>query len=381
MALSTQARGVNNILANRIVVDMSDKISDLQPNAAPLLVLTKKLATEACHNPKFEWMEADLLGRWTANVGAKISTDTTINVTAGTGALFAVGDLAKVVATGEIIRVTGISTDALTISRGFGVTSAGAIADGGKIINLGNANIQGGGAPSEKYNEPTPQYNYTQIFKTPFSLTNTLDATQLYGEKQKARLRRLKGIEHAQSIELSLLFGERKMLTAGVDQPLTATGGVLQFLAGTSNTLNKSYSTTTADDFETFCEKVFTYGSSEKVVLASPNLITKINSFALGKLSVVSADHEKAFGVNIMRYSTAHGDLLFVKHPMLIQGYAGYGIVLDMEELKYRPLANRDTRLMTDIQLPDEDGTKDMYITEAGLEFRMPSKHGLITLT
>ena len=379
MALSTQARGNNNILANRIVVDMSEVISDLNPSAAPLLQLTKKLGTKECSNPKFEWMEDDIMGRWTTSVNAQGAGDTTVAVAAGTVALFAVNDLVKVVTTGEILRVTGISTDSLTVTRAFGVTAAGAITAGGKLINLGNANMQGSGAPAEKYNNPVPMFNYTQIFKTPFSVTNTLDATELYGQKEVDRLRKKKGIEHAQSIELSLLFGERKMLTAGVEQPITATGGVLQFLAGCGNSLTKALASTTSADFELFCEKVFTYGSKEKVVLSSPNLITLVNSFGLGRLQVTS--NETAFGMKVTRYETPHGDLMFVKHPLLTQGYSGYGIVLDMEELKYRPLRGRDTVLKTNLQLPDEDGTKDMYITEAGLELRMQSKHGLIVLS
>ena len=53
-------------------------------------------------------------------------------------------------------------------------------------------------------------------------------------------------------------------------------------------------------------------------------------------------------------------------------------MLLDMEGLKFRPLNGRDTQLETNIQDPDLDGWKDMYMTDAGLEFRQVERHGLI---
>jgi hypothetical protein len=70
-----------------------------------------------------------------------------------------------------------------------------------------------------------------------------------------------------------------------------------------------------------------------------------------------------------------------VKHPLFVQGYDGYSIALDMDELEYRPLTDSDTKLQTNIQGNDEDGQRDQYITEAGLEFRMSKKHGMFILS
>jgi hypothetical protein len=70
-----------------------------------------------------------------------------------------------------------------------------------------------------------------------------------------------------------------------------------------------------------------------------------------------------------------------VQHPLLTNGYADYSIALDMDYLAYRPLSGRDTKLMTNIQAADEDGRRDQYITEAGLELRLPKAHGILSLT
>lgn len=382
--LITTARGTNNINTDRIVVDMSNEISLLKPRVYPLTVLTKKLGKKSTHNYRFDWLEDDIMARWVQadGSGSPIADSATdISLHSDEGSLVAVNDLLKVVATGEVMRVTEISTDTVTVERGYGETSAAQIPDDAKILVVGNAMMQGSGASAEKYNNTSTVYNYTQIFKTPYSITGTLDAMKLYGGKELARLRKKKGIEHGQSIEYALLFGERKLDTSG-SQPRTTTGGVLRFLSGTDNvdTLDTSSVTDEGEQkaaLDAWVEKIFTYGSDRKVWLCSPSVITFVNKFAEGKLELIQSDNDKTFGLDITRYRTPHGTLNIVHHPLLVEGYAGYSIALDMEELAYRPLKGRDTKLKTNIQNNDEDGKREMYITEAGLELRQPKKHGI----
>lgn len=67
-----------NELSNRIVVDMSEAISLLEPSASPLTVLLSKLSKNPATQQKFEWMEDQLESNWSAitnnasNVGAFI---------------------------------------------------------------------------------------------------------------------------------------------------------------------------------------------------------------------------------------------------------------------------------------------------------------------
>lgn len=320
------------------------------------------------------------MARWTSALAGITAVATEITVPVDEASLIAVDDLLKVVRTNEILRVTGIAANTLTVVRGYGETAGAIINTGDKILVVGNAIMQGAGAPAEKYNDVVPVFNYTQIFRTPFSVTNTFDATKVYGKKELDRLRFKKGVEHKMSIEYALLFGERKLDTAGA-QPRTTTAGVLSFLKGTQNILSKAKTAVTEADFVAFCEQVFTYGSESKVVLASPMLLTVLDGFARNRLSVVQSDKDKVYGLDVTSFVTPHGTLKFVKHPLLVNGYDGTGIVLDPEELSFRNLKGRDTSLKTGIQLPDEDGKKEEYLTEAGLELRQPKKHGLIQLT
>jgi len=378
-AITDTARGTENVISERIAINMSETISQLQPSASPLLVLTKKMGTMKSTNYKFEWMEDDLMVR---DVVLEAATDvaTTIVVATGEGALVAVNDLIKVVRTGEVVKVTAIAGDSLTVIRSYGETANAAINLDDKAMVVANANMQGAGAPGEKYTNPVPNYNYTQIFRTPFSITNTLDKTKMIGGQELASLRRKAGIEHAKSIELALILGERNLDTSGA-QPITTTRGVLKFLATSPANATYTAAAVTEVNWLDFLQEVFRYGSSTKPMFTSPTLLGKINSWAQGKLEIMQSSADGTYGLNITKYISPFGTIMFINHPLLVDSYDGYGIVLDMEEVKYRALMERDTKLKTNIQNNDEDGKRDEYLTEAGLELRQPKKHGLFIIT
>ena len=374
------ARGAGNITPEQIVIDMSNEISLLQPRLYPLSTIIKKMSTKPAHNYRFDWLDDKLMARWVVAETA-LADATTVTLGTGEGALVAAGDLLKVVDTDEVIRVESVAGDTLTVTRGFGTTKAAEIPESAKVVIMGNAMAQGTGASAEKYNNTVPFFNYTQIFKTTYSITNTLDAMKTYGGKELNRIRKKKGIEHAESIEFALLLGERKLDTSG-PQPLTTTGGILQFLKGTAPT--KTLDTSSVTDLKAqkkalddFIEEVMTYGSGRKLWLCSPSILNFVNNIAYDKLNIIQADNDKTFGLDITQWRTPHGTLNITQHPLLTHGLAGYSIVLDTDELAYRPLAGRNTQLKTNVQNNDEDGKREMYITEAGLELRQPLKHGI----
>lgn len=381
-AIINTAVGNGNILANRVVVDMSETIAFLEPSATPLVVLTKRLNTNACKQPKYEWMDNDLDVRWSATTAIVTDVATTVPVTAGTGQYFAADDLVKNVATGEVFKVVSIATDNLTVVRGIGAAGV-AMGSGDKLLIVGNSSMQGSGAPAEKVVGITPYYNYTQIFKTAFSVTNTLESTKLYGGKELARLRKLAGIKHAKDMEYAFLFGRKSLVTTGA-QPISTTEGIMTTLA--SNPNNASIAKTDADavaqgKLMAFCEDLFTYGGSERTCLCSPDVLSWFATLANNKVQLIQSDNDKTLGLSVTRYSTPHGILNLVLHPLLVNGYGSKLIALSTEDLYYRPLTGRDTKLTTNVQLPDEDGVRDMYLTEAGVELRLPLKHGILSLT
>jgi len=132
----------------------------------------------------------------------------------------------------------------------------------------------------------------------------------------------------------------------------------------------------TEAEFEAFLEKAFTKGNVEKYAFMSPAFVTMINTWAKNKVTKVETD--KSYGIRIVRYDSPHGTLNMIKHDLLTgTPFGNYCIVLDMENLTYRYLQNRDTKLLTNRQANDEDSIKEEYLTECGLQIKLESTHAL----
>jgi hypothetical protein len=93
---------------------------------------------------------------------------------------------------------------------------------------------------------------------------------------------------------------------------------------------------------------------------------------------------ETTYGMNVTHYTSPFGDLNLVYHRLL-EGtkYGGYMIVVDMEEMRYRYLANdelnRDTKVLPNRQPNDQDGRKDEYLSEVGVQVGTEKAHGVLT--
>lgn len=369
-------RDTYNINQARRVVDMSKNIALLEPDAAPLTVLMKNIASEQCISPKFEWLESELGARWDAVNNAAGYTNAATDIVVDNDQYFMIGDILKVPRTGECLVITNITagTHTLTVTREYGETAAAALVDNDPLIMVGSASAEGTGKRTHKNTTETNLYNYTQIFKTTVSLSGTADASKLYGGKDRNWQRKVKGIEHLVDMERAFLFGERKEDATGTT-PKRTTRGLLKFLS--QNNMDAG-GALTEWEFETFCQSVFRYGSKKKLLLASPILVSVINTFGRNRLQMLPND--KTYGISLTRFLSAHGELLIAKHNLLEGAiYGGYGIAIDPENIKYRYLEGRDTKLRTDIQQNDADAFEDEYLTEAGIQVMQPKTHGVLT--
>lgn len=356
----------------RLKIDMANDIALLTPSAAPFLALTKRISKEKANSYRYEWLERELEARLDKAAGSVTNVATTVPVE--NGSYFRIGMVVKVPKTEEVLMVTGVAGNNLTVTRSYGETAAAAISTGDELLIIGNANEEGAKAPDDAGGNPTSEYNFTQIFRTPFSVTNTANAVQVYGSgKLLTQEQKEKGVLHRIDMERAFLFGERTEDNSG-SSPKRTTRGLLKFI--TENVLDVSADgILTEDMFNNHLEGVFAYGSQKKTLLASPRLISVISSWGREKLQTVSEASAK-YGIHVVRYISPHGELNIVKEPLFNGPYAGHGVILDMGDIKYKPL--RDTKLKTNIQDNDADGRRDEYLTEAGLKLILPKHHGMI---
>jgi len=389
-AVATTA-AANYILQNQRVVDMADKIYLLEPNAAPLYILVSKLNKRVAHSTKVEWIEDVLNPSWTTldEIISAVSAASSDSVAVTNGSIFNKWDVVKIPSTGEVMLVSAISTNTLTVIRNYSADlSATSAASGADIVIIGSAFTEGSSANAlhTLSTRTEAKYNYLQIFRKSVELTKTLANSELYGGADRPYQRKKKGIELMRDLERSFLYGRRvqdatathdaatlnRRMTSGIDYYIstnsTAAGGAL-----------------TESEFEGFLRSVFRYGSSSRYLFCAPLILSVVSLWAQGKLQTFPKD--KTYGIAISQYLSPHGTVNLVKELMLenaggvssTSNYGGYGFAIELEDCVYRYLSNRDVTMETDIQAPGDDFYKDQYLCEVGMEFHNEQKHGKLT--
>ena len=382
MANIAGVRTTSNIQQARRVVDMAKNIALLDPNDSPFVTFLKlaKQDVRVAKAPKIEWLEDDLIGAATqVNNGSGISISTSsTSIAVDDGSIFSVGDLISIPAYNLIYRITAISTNTLTAIQFGTAVASGTIADNSVVLKMGNAMEENSQVPGIKTTQETACYNYTQIFRTPVSFSNTELATELYGGKDRAYQRRKKALEHKRDIARAMYFGVKKEDTTGTT-PRRTMGGLLSFMTESTAFDSSTQPLTYANFNKYVAQPVFSHGSKDKLLIAGPNLMNAINAWSEAKL-VTEVDPAATYGIRVKNLITGYGDLKVIYDPLLADGYhAGYGMVIDTDNIRYAYLQGRDTKLNTNIQAPDVDGVIDEYITECSLEVKLPKTHLLIT--
>jgi hypothetical protein len=144
--------------------DVSDLVHIISPQETPLLDALGDPLHEAT-STRHEWLEDELLPNKDAINDATWvdpDADTTFNV--DNGSRFRVGDQIQAQGSEELMLVTEVGTNTLTVVRGYAGTTPENLADD-KILNiLGNAALEGADKPNVRFTNRVRCGNYTQIF-------------------------------------------------------------------------------------------------------------------------------------------------------------------------------------------------------------------------
>jgi hypothetical protein len=376
MAEVTGARSTTNVLSDQLAIDIGDQIKLLEPDVQILTIFTRETTTKNTVATKFKWLEDEYKARFDTTSAAATAEATSVSVT--NPSYYQQWDQVIITRTGEQLSVEAIEATAIKVTRAIGSTAA-AINEGDEICIIGTAQPEGDTSKAARSKTPSKVENNTQIFRTPFEITGSLEASDFVVQPSEwPRLAQRAGAEHAKDKEYSFLFGRKSALTPGATEKRT-TGGALSFI--TTNQTDAGGDLSEAE-WNAFMGTVMRYGNSGKLALAGVTGISALNKYPASKL--MTKQDESTYGINVTQYNSAFGHVNLVYHRLMEgQKYGGYLLVLDIGECAYRPLsnatANRDTKVHNEIQARDLDGKKSEYLTEAGLEFGMQRKHGLIT--
>jgi hypothetical protein len=370
----------SDILSNQRVIDMDNEIAMLDPDVSQFYTMLARLGSKPAFSSKIEWLEDQLDPRVSSVNGSQTSGDTSIEVATGEGDYFRANDIVRNARTGEAFTVTSVSTDTLTVVRGQGRVAAAAMVNGDQLLIVGNGAAQGATLGTRKVTKKVAQYNYEQIQRNPYGFTNTLAASKLYGGPEPMQERKKKLVIHKRSIEHSLFWGARALITSG-STPVGLSGGLFEYV---TTKVYDAAGTLTKALLDTYMRGLLQNGNGDsKVLFVSPLVAQAISSFLRDAWEPAEVK-QKLWGAKVDGFiSGAYG----YKVPVVVKRdwnefsssstqYGGWAFLVDMGNVKFRPL--RDTKFLPNRQANDADEVSEEYLTEFSLQVEQEKTHGII---
>lgn len=162
--------------------DISDIVRIVSPFETPLLDHLgdpKRAAQSTIH----EWVEDTLLPNTDTINQASFTPNAAdaTSVTVANGSRFRIGDQVRPDGSREVMFVTGISTNTLTVVRRYGGTPTSNLANGQRLIILGNAALEGDDRPATQFTNRVRKRNYSQIFTAGVEVSGSMRAARSVG--------------------------------------------------------------------------------------------------------------------------------------------------------------------------------------------------------
>lgn len=191
MAFTGKASYSAGVGLPELAEDVADLVGIVSPHEVALLDHLGDPKTEA-RSTIHEWVEDTLLPNTDIVSDTTISGPTTVTAfdVANSGR-FRVGDLVRPGDSGEVVLVTGVSAPTLTVTRGYGGTTATSIVNSMTLTILGNAALEGDTAPAARFTDRLRQQNYTQIFTSTVDVSGSMQAARAHGIADEVEYQKL----------------------------------------------------------------------------------------------------------------------------------------------------------------------------------------------
>jgi hypothetical protein len=340
-----------------------DEILLLNPHQTPLLNLLG--FAEAVTQTSHQWFEDEMINDETKVNGAQTNVATSVVVV--DGSIFRANDVIKIA--DELLKVTAVATNTLTVVRGYAGTTAAAIADQAKAEFQFSEGVEGADARAARYKARASKSNKTQIFDDSIQLSGTAQAVTQYGvsdlyeyEKQKKQLELALQLEKAlingvsyESGNVRQMAGVRSFIQSNVTD--AATGAVSATL------LN--------DSLQAIYEKGgFASGGNFKIMVPAKQK-RAISAIDNNKLYITQAENSR--GQVVDQFVSDFGQFEIVLNNNLD---AKELLIVDTNRMAVRPLVGREFfhKYMGD----QGDYVTGTLVGEYTLEFKQEKAHARI---
>jgi len=185
-------------------------------------------------NTTHEWFEDEMFAKSDVVNNSAVVLVGATTFTVVDGSKFRVGHVVQPAGSDELMLITGISTNVLTVTRGYQGTTAAQFADSIVLHIEWIDGAEGNTARAARYKARTSVTNYTQILDETVEISGTAEAVLQYGidsEYEKEKQKKLE--ELAWQLENALING--KKYSSGTNKKM---GGIRNFI--TTNVTNGS---------------------------------------------------------------------------------------------------------------------------------------------
>jgi hypothetical protein len=419
-------RGTGDWVANQRPESWRQQIMYLYPNGmAPLTAILSMMGSKKVDDPRFHWWTQEQNAVSGAVIGIATMADMSVAYAGGGN----IGDtifvrvlttLANRVRQGHQILLRDASDYSVDVVGKITGVTRGAInsvlavrlledddnslthdltdADNFKII--GNINPEGGEMPDAIALNPTEVYNYTQIFRTPLSITRTAKLTTLRTGDAYQKMKSEALEMHSWEMELAYLWGIRTQNIGDNGKPERTTMGVINFIRQFAPLNCSDYSLEAGYAglpwagsignpggggtwLRAMLEQIFRYGAEEKLCLCGSGALLGIESLAMGEGMMNLSAGQSTYGMKIREWVTPFGSIYLKTHPLFSNDVTTRNlmVIIEPKELEYKFIT--DTTFYGEGSATQHpagygarrlDGLNEEYLTECGLEFGLPQK-------
>lgn len=356
------------------VIDMSDTLSSLKPDDVPILNIVGRdsLKDGAARSTKHEWLEDALRpldGAVAADSSfANVTDPVTFNVVAGQGVYLLANDILKVES--ELVRVTAVSTDAITVARAFGGSTAASHAASTAWSIVGRVDVQDAAVPTPRTTTVSGLFNYTQIYNASVVVTTTAQSIKRYTKEDLMATAVRDEIRSAWlTWERALIHGRKVAPSSGVS---SAMDGFLVRI--TTNTYAKAGAALTEAFLNTALRDTWSAGAGgEMVAFLGAFQKERVNQL-LDSMRMTSRTDSTA-GVRINRYESDYGAIRFVLSRNMPTDTV---LLIDPDRVGFGPLRGHALRA---VQIPRDTVSKDVVQIwgQYTSELRNETAHAKIT--
>ena len=402
--------GTGKFTADERPKNWREKILHLYPNgSAPLTAIMSKMKSESTDDAEFKWFEKTLASQ--AGEVTGVYTNEAMTTAYTTGGL--VGDTLYVKVPLAFVQQVRIGhqlllrdkddfakdinakvTARLENGANSRITVTLLEADGGptylassdRALIIGNINPEGGLMPAAVTYGQETRYNYTQIARTPLSITRTARKTKLRTGDKYAQMKAEALELHSIELEKNAIYSIPTETVSPINGQIERTSGGLMYFIRQRGIMDHYVTTDVVADGTTWlnggedwldemCRRIFKYGPRERIgfcgdktILAIQKLI-KNNSRVSYELKATT----KEYGLNVVSWMTPFGTIHLMLHPLFSYENSDQSsmLVLAPQYMIWRYID--DTTFFKDGDKQNtghtrKDATDEEFLTEGGYE-------------